>query len=42
MISTVIAVIIGLVILAYIIYVLIHPNTKNISDHFRGDDGKYE
>lgn len=37
-----ISVIVGLIVIGYMIYVLVFPNTKNISDHFRGDDGKYE
>ncbi len=33
---------VALVVIGYIIYVLITPNSKNLSDHFRGDDEKYE
>jgi hypothetical protein len=40
--AEIIGIIIAAVILGYIIHVIIHPNTKNISDHFRGDDEKYE
>lgn len=42
MVSLIAGIIIGLIAAAYIVYVIIHPNTKNISEHFRGDDIKYE
>lgn len=42
MISLIAGIIIAAVVIAYIVYVIVHPNTKNLSDHFRGDDEKYE
>lgn len=35
-------VVIAAAIIAGIIYVIVNPNSKSISEHFRGDDGKYE
>lgn len=36
------AIILGILIVAYIVYVIINPNPKSISEQFRGDDEKYE
>lgn len=35
-------IVIAAAIIAGIIYVIANPNPKSISEHFRGDDGKYE
>lgn len=34
--------VLGAVILGYVIYIMVKPNDKSITEHFRGDDEKYE